>query len=70
MKEQRITKETAVAMFKEGVMPRVIRKSGKKDYPAMRQAWNDYVDTLQKEGYISEYQADTWQNPIVPKKHR
>lgn len=33
--------------------------------PTTRRAWwNDYVDSLQKEGIISVRQADTWSNPF------
>lgn len=33
------------------------------DRPALRMAWNDYVDALQKSGRITERQAETWDQP-------
>lgn len=40
------------------------------DKPRVREAWNVYVDDLQKAGEITESQASMWQNPFLSKKDR
>lgn len=35
----------------------------RKDKPARSEAWGLYIDDLQKNGQISAYQYDTWQEP-------
>jgi hypothetical protein len=40
---------------------RSIRKGvNQKDIPAIRQAWVNFIDGLQKSGRITERQAQTW----------
>lgn len=48
--------------FREEILPSVIVRYGKGDKVAIRTAFNDYVDSLQKDGQISERTADriTW----------
>ena len=48
-------------MWKEAVAwnPRL-----KNDTVARRCEFNDYVDYLQKDGHITEYQAYNWSNPF------
>ena len=36
----------------------------KGDVIAKRESWNDFVDALNKEGYISDNQAMRWDNPF------
>jgi hypothetical protein len=36
----------------------------KDDVIAKRESWNDFVDALNREGYISDRQAMTWDNPF------
>ena len=36
----------------------------KGDTIAKREAWNDFVDMLNKEGYVSDSQAYNWTNPF------
>ena len=36
----------------------------KGDVIAKRESWNDFVDALNREGYISDRQAMTWDNPF------
>lgn len=38
------------------------------DKVAIRCAWNDYVDALQKDGQITERQAMTWTNPYAKER--
>jgi hypothetical protein len=39
-----------------------------KDATAVRTAWNEFVDSLQKSGNITENQAATWDQPAFVKK--
>ena len=52
-----MTKREALAAFQE-TADRV------PDKVAMRTAWNDFVDWLQKAGKVTTKQADTWVNPF------
>ena len=36
----------------------------KGDVIAKREEWNNFVDMLNKEGYVSNYQAYNWSNPF------
>jgi hypothetical protein len=36
----------------------------KGDVIAKRESWNNFVDALNREGYISDRQAMTWDNPF------
>ena len=57
------TKAEAVELFKTTVAPVVIAEYGKDDKVAMRTAFNDFVDMLQKSDVITEYQSNRWTNP-------
>lgn len=59
-----MTKQQAVEYFKEHVLPDL----DTTDLPLVRTAWNDYVDALQKDGQITERQADTWGQPAFVRK--
>jgi|TARA_B100002019_G_C21212390_1_gene570129 hypothetical protein len=39
-------------------------KSLKGDAIAKREYWNNFVDSLNKEGLVSDYQANNWTNPF------
>jgi hypothetical protein len=39
-------------------------KSLKGDAIAKREYWNNFVDGLNKEGLVSDYQANNWTNPF------
>jgi hypothetical protein len=59
-------KQDIVERFVESVLPLVHEKyesNGRTDYPARREAWNDYVDFLCKSGEVTEHQAATWVQP-------
>jgi len=63
-----MTKEEAVAEFKEYVLPQVraqYERDGVPDWPARREAWNNFTDALQKEGRITARQYDTWDHPSI-----
>lgn len=61
----RLTKKTALAIFKEQLTAN--QESYNliiKDKVALREAWNNYTDSLCKDGMITEHQYDTWSNPF------
>ena len=61
-----ITREQAIKLFEACIMPFILGKekeSGRKDMPRRRQMWNDFVDSHNKNGQISEWQAANWSQP-------
>lgn len=62
-----MTKSEALASFKEDVLPAIREQEkvrGHVDSPMRREAWNNHVDFLQKDGLVTRDQADTWTNPF------
>ena len=59
-----MTKKEAEQEFRSCFLDEIRREYGKNDKVAIRTGWNDFVDYLQKEGRITERQADTWSNPF------
>lgn len=59
-------KTDAVRMFKEDYED--LLNSRKKDYPACREAWHTFVDSLHRDGLITDQQVNTWCNPTCVKK--
>lgn len=57
-----ITKKEALKVFKKHYAPAILKQYGPNDKPAMRCAWNDYVDALVKE-QIAGPRANSWGNP-------
>ena len=61
----RMTKKEAVASFWESWADFVANDpSWRGDSIAKRCAFNDYVDMLNKDGMVTDYQADNWSNPF------
>lgn len=61
-----VTKKNAEALFRREILPIVRRQydhRGHVDCSARREAWNNYVDGLQKDGAITPTQADRWAQP-------
>lgn len=61
-----ITRDEAIVEFKEFVLPatkRIYESDGIPDYPARSEAWNNFVDSLNKENRISDWQAYNWSHP-------
>jgi len=54
-----MTKPEAKAIFEETILPE-IKDDG---VVAIRCTWNDFVDELNKEGKITNWQAFNWVNP-------
>jgi len=59
-----MTKRDAEQTFRADVLS-AIRKSETfgPDYPVRTEAWNNFTDSLCKEGMITEDQCDTWDYP-------
>lgn len=56
---KRITKDQAINAFQP------IKDSlPQNDIPMLREEWSNYVDSLQKDGYITEHQANAWVHPF------
>lgn len=51
-----MSNKEAINLFKQEVLPEVIKKYGKNDRPAINQAFNDFTDNLCKDGLISSKQ--------------
>ena len=61
----RITKKEVVAQFRELWADTVaLEPPWRGDSIAKRCAFNDYVDMLNKDGMITDYQAYIWSNPF------
>ena len=57
-----MTKVQVVSQFRE-----MLRESGdalRGDSIAKREAFNDYVDMLNKDGDVTDWQAYNWSNPF------
>lgn len=59
----RMTKQDALRNFRENILPHVIARYG-RDKPAIREAWNNYTDGLQKDGLITASQYHNWVGPF------
>ena len=59
-----MTKQQAIQDFKADILPDVIERYGADDIPAKCEAWNDWTDSLCKDGYITLKQYETWGNPF------
>lgn len=46
----------AFEAWKTEVMPAVIEQYGKDDYPALSESWNNYTDSLCKDGQLNDLQ--------------
>jgi hypothetical protein len=60
-----VTKAQVEATFKSEVMPVLIEaeSGGYPDKPGRREAWNNWIDGLQRDGTITEAQASSWDHP-------
>ena len=62
-----MTKVTALAFFKSwlnDVKEQGVWTYSEGDKVALREAWNNYTDSLCKDGLITERQYETWSNPF------
>jgi len=58
-----MTKRQAEKYFNENIKPCIWRTYTKKDKAAMREAWNDWTDSLCKDGKITQKQYYNWTYP-------
>lgn len=63
MKPQ-VTKRQVLVIFNREVRPYITTAGAPLDVPLLRQAWNDWVDHLVKDGLLSEQQVKTWSHPF------
>lgn len=59
-----MTRNDAISEFREHHLQGVVKQFGMNDVPALRQAWNDYTDGLHRDGRITDYQVNHWNNPF------
>tara|TARA_B100000700_G_scaffold285527_1_gene339603 strand:+ start:125 stop:298 length:174 start_codon:yes stop_codon:yes gene_type:complete len=53
-------------MFEFEILPFVkeqYEQDGEIDWPARREAWNNWTDSLCQDGLISDWQYDNWSHP-------
>jgi len=65
-KEIIMTKKRVQKEFEDSVLPFIkdtFENDGKVDHNARAQAWNDFTDSLCKDGTITQNQYSTWSNP-------
>lgn len=60
---KKMNKSQVLRHFREYIAPMVREQYG-RDAIAMREAFNDYTDSLCKEGVITNHQYNTWTNPF------
>ena len=61
-----MTKAQALDEWRGRILPAVkhyYEQDGKPDYPARREAWNNWTDGLCKDGEITQRQCETWLHP-------
>ena len=60
-----VTKAEALSQFRYNWKVFVKQQpKWKDDVIAKRESWNEFVDSLNKEGYVSDSQAFRWSNPF------
>jgi len=59
-----MTKKQALIEFKDMGLHLTNQINGYPDIPARREDWNNFVDMLEKDGRITDYQAFIWNNPF------
>lgn len=58
--------DRACQMFEFEILPMVkeqFEQDGEPDWPARSEAWNNWTDSLCKDGQISDWQYDNWSQP-------
>jgi hypothetical protein len=61
-----ITWAQACIEWNETILPMVqeqYESDGIPDWPARREEWNNWTDSLCKDGQISDWQYDNWSQP-------
>jgi hypothetical protein len=62
----KLTKAAALSAFKEhqDETGNPVYKSMLNDKPMIREAWNNFTDSLCKDGFITDSQYNRWSNPF------
>jgi len=58
--------DRACEQFEAEILPMVkehYEQDGVPDWPARREAWNNWTDSLCQDGLISDWQYDNWSHP-------
>ena len=61
-----MTWEQACEQFASEIFPQiqaVYEEDGKPDWPARSETWNNWTDSLCKNGIISDWQYENWSHP-------
>ena len=57
----------ACAQFEADILPFIqeeYEQDREPDWPARREAWNNWTDALCKDGLISDWQYENWTHPL------
>ena len=60
------TRDEAIDFFDNNILPAIQRayeKDGRPDWPARREAFNNWTDALCKNHEISDWQYENWTHP-------
>ena len=63
-----MTWKVACDAFESGIIPFITEsyeRDGRKDWPARREAWNNWTDALCKDGQISLWQYENWSQSLL-----
>ena len=63
-----MTRLAAINYFMENVFPDIRKKESlmdRVDLPLRREIWSHYVDSLHRDGRITDWQASVWDFPEV-----
>jgi hypothetical protein len=52
-------------LFLKTIAPDIVKRYGKKDYTALRTAWNEWTDGLCKSGEITFDEYEDWIGPSI-----
>ena len=58
--------DRACEQFEAEILPFIqeqYEQDGEPDWPARREAWNNWTDMLCKDGLISDWQYNNWSHP-------
>ena len=61
-----MTWEEACEMYRDAILPLVraqYEQDDQPDWPARREAWNNWTDSLCKDNDISDWQYNNWSHP-------
>jgi len=60
-----MTKIQAVSEWRREILSRIReQENGRPDYPMRRESWGMFVDSLHRDGRITDKQYDEWRAPV------